>query len=163
MSKYGYVILFIILLILVNCTEINSPDQLNFSGITETSENGPEPIGNIDSTDWLPRFNYFTDDSSLGVYSISVKPAFPNPTTRFTTLEYSIPARDSIGIWIIDKYGNKSLIKSEYMKAGRFEEKIDLLYHENGDIRSPDVYRIFFKVITRKEVPLVKGDVKLIK
>jgi hypothetical protein len=163
MSKYGYVILFIILLILVNCTDINSPNQLKFSGITETSENGPEPIGNIDSTDWLPRFHYFTGDSTLGVYSISVKPAFPNPTTRYTTLEYLIPAMDSIGIWIIDKYGNKSVIKSEYMKAGRFEEKIDLLYDTKGNMRSPDTYRIFFKVFTREEVPLVKGDVKLIK
>lgn len=163
MNKIHGIILFIISMMIIACTDINSPIFQQFSGITETSENSPDPIGNIDSTDWLPRFDYLTNDSSLGVYTISVKPAFPNPTARFTTIRYSIPAKDSIVIWIEDKYGNKSIVKSEYVLAGLFDEKIDLLYDNNGNTRSPDIYRIFFKVITRKEVPLIKGDVKLIK
>ena len=143
----------------VMCTNTNEPVNQRFIGITETSEEGPTPIGSIDSTDWMQRFDFDTDTTR---YTISVLPAFPNPTTRFTTLRYIIPAKDSIEIWLEDKYGNKRIIKSQYVLAGRFDEKIDLLYDYNGNIREPEIYRLFFRVVTRKEIPQIKGDVKLI-
>lgn len=161
MKKLIVIILSIFSLVIVMCTDITSPVNQQFTGITETGEDGPTPIGTIDSTDWMERYDYFDADSSM--YTISVPPAFPNPTSRFTTLRYFIPAKDSIEIWLEDKYGNKSIIKSEYILAGRFDEKIDLLYDNNGKMREPEIYRLFLKVVTREAVPQIKGDVKLVK
>jgi hypothetical protein len=161
MKKLILISIILFSLITIMCTDNTSPVIQQFMGITETSEDGSTPIGNIDSTDWMPRYDYIDDESSI--YTISIPPAFPNPTTRFFTLSYSVSAKDSIEMWIEDKYGNKSIIKSEYVLAGRFDQKIDLLYDDDGNMREPEIYRLFFKVVTRDAVPQIKGDIKLIK
>lgn len=162
MKKLVNITLFIITMcFIISCGDANSPVKQLFLGITETGEDGPGKIGNVDPTDWLERFNYFTKDSVIGRYSISIPPASPNPTTRYTTLRYLIPANDSIKIWLEDVFGNHTLIKTEYMLAGKFDEKIDLLYDKNGHERKAGIYRLYFSVVTRPEVPLVKGDIEL--
>jgi hypothetical protein len=162
MKRLVIIPLFLISIIaIISCSDINSPIKKIFSGITETGQDGPEPIGNIDTTDWLLRFDYNTNDSSLSRYTISVPPAFPNPTTRYTTLRYMLPTIDSIKIWLEDEFGNKSILKSEYVLAGVHNEKIDLLFDKEGNERNNGIYRIYFKVVTRPKVPLVKGDVEL--
>ncbi len=124
-------------------------------------KSGPEPIGNIDSTDWMPRFDYDTNDSSLSRYSVSVLPAFPNPTTRYTTLPFSISAEDSINIWLEDEYGNRSTVISKYLLTGAYRLTIDLLFDNNGNKRNAGIYRLYFRIVTRPRVPLIKGDIEL--
>ena len=157
-------LLLILTIIVTSCNNINSinqPIKQHFSGITETGELGPEPIGNIDSTDWMPRFNYDTDDSSLGRYTLSVLPVFPNPTKRYTTLRFSISAEDSIKIWLEDEFGNQSNILSKYLLIGAYHKKIDLLFDNKGNKRNSGIYRLYFRVVTRPQVPLIKGDIEL--
>ena len=94
--------------------------------------------------------------------SIYVKPAYPNPTTRFTAVRYSVPTKDSIKIWIENEEGHKSIIRDKnFKRIGIYEEQIDLLYDESGNKREPGIYRLYFDVITQEEIPLIKGDIKL--
>lgn len=45
-------------------------------GLTETLTNGPEPLGNIDTDYWLPRFDFSPNDSMQSVFTLMVKSAF---------------------------------------------------------------------------------------
>ena len=53
-----------------------------YSGITETRETSPEPIGIVDPDDWRPFSGIQLPDNGGPIPGVTgVSPAFPNPTS----------------------------------------------------------------------------------
>jgi len=162
MKKYFVVFLFGVFLI-ISCKEKSVEPELAYSGITETNESGPVPIGNIDKDDWLEQYDYSVDPNSIPVV-YSVYPAYANPTKRFSKLRFALPKSDSVVIVLDDKALNrKTTILSQKLNAGIHEITIDLLYGNPEMKREESIARIFFEIPTLKSFPKVHGDIKILK
>lgn len=155
----------------VSCNEENPTEPAkNYTGITRTSEASPDPIGEVDPDDWY----YSTDTSdtvpsdSLGPVDVlpaklSVYPAYPNPTTRYTRIRISLPQQDSVKVWINDPMSNKeTVIVNRTLNAGVYEFQVDLNYGEDNFIRKPGIVRAFIDFINISDVPLIHGDIQII-
>ncbi|NIP26937.1 MAG: hypothetical protein GWO38_24755, partial [Phycisphaerae bacterium] len=81
-------IVFLSMLLLLSCG-----DSINITGITETDETGPEPIGNIDEDDWC-------SNSEEGW---ALLPAYPNPTNGEVSIQFQINRRFWVKLQIINK------------------------------------------------------------
>ena len=150
--------------LLIGCSE-NSPNESekNYSGITRTSADNPEPVGEIDPDDW-----YYQPDTSAGGVTIpttySVWPAYPNPTTRYTTVRFSMPQLGKIKIWIDDPMANKeTIILDDTYSPGIHEKTIDLFYGNDNYDRKEGIIRAFIDFISASEIPLIHGDIQIIK
>lgn len=162
--NYKLIIVIILLSLILNCGEVETFPGIEFSGITRTSEEGPEPIGEIDETDWLKQFDYnvLSEDGTITIpVSYTVYPAYPNPTSRFTNIKFAIPKRDSVIIVMIDKLENKqTVLLSKYLQAGIHILNIDLLYSNSEMIRKEGLIRIHFYIPTVNNFPEVHGDIE---
>lgn len=146
-----------------SCSEDNPTEPVkNYTGITRTSEVSPEPIGEIDPDDWY----YEPDTSGSGnviPMKLSVFPAYPNPTTRFTRIRIAIPQQDSVKVWIDDPMSNKeTVIVNHKLNAGVYEFQVDLNYGDDNFIRKPGIVRAFIDFINISDVPLIHGDIQII-
>ncbi len=160
-STLNSIIIISLILIFSGCKKENPVEVDNsFYGITETNVNG-DLIGNIDSDDWLPQFNYSPNDTTPAIVVFSVKPAYPNPTERFTTVSFSLPTNDSVKVWLEDRpEGKDTTILSSYLIAGQYQLLIDLNYGNDLLNRKEGLLRLHIEVPTRKVIPKVHGDVE---
>ncbi len=162
MKKYFVVLLFIASLF-ISCKDSLVDTELVYSGITETNENGPNPIGKIDKEDWLEQYDLVLNEGYLPV-SYAVYPAYPNPTTRFSKVRFALPRQDSVVIVVDDKALNrKTIILSQKLNAGIHEVTIDFLYGDSKLKREEGIARVFFQIPTLKTFPNVHGDIKILK
>jgi hypothetical protein len=162
MKKYLVILLFGMLL-LISCNDTSVDPELDYNGITETNDSGPEPIGNIDKDDWLEQYDLIRDGISIPL-SYAVYPAYPNPTTRFSKLRFALPKSDSVLIILDDKAINKrTTIFTQKLAAGIHEITIDLFYGDPEMKREEGIVRLFFQIPTLKTFPQVHGDIKIIK
>jgi hypothetical protein len=157
MKNIFLIILFALLII--SCSEDNPTEpKKNYTGITRTSEDSPDPIGEIDSDDWYP------DTSGNGLSTYSVLPAYPNPTTRYTKIRICTPEHNSIKIWIDDPMSNKqTIIVDRVLNAGVHEFKVDLYYGDDNYERKIGVVRAFIDFVKIADIPLIHGDIQIIK
>ncbi len=79
-------------LLLISCG-----DALNITGITETDETGPEPIGNVDEDDWC------SNSTTGGTTEWAIFPAYPNPTNGEVTIRIFLNHRFWVKLQIINK------------------------------------------------------------
>lgn len=164
MSKILKVFLIILLLFLMNnCSEDNPIEpEKKYSGITRTSSASPDPIGEIDPDDWY----YEPDTSSSGTsipMKLSVFPAYPNPTTRYTTIRIATPQQDSIKIWIDDPMSSKqTIIVNKVLYAGVYEFQVDLNYGDDNFDRKTGIVRAFVDFTNVKDLPVIHGDIQII-
>ncbi|GAB4185805.1 MAG: hypothetical protein Kow00108_23240 [Calditrichia bacterium] len=158
-------ILIIVFLTFVSCTEKTPLEpEKNYTGITQTSEEGPFPIGDIDPDDWF--FEPDTSDSDSGIFgplTYSVYPAYPNPTTRYTKIQISIPRQTLVKMWIDDPMSDKeTVIFHRNFLAGTYEFLLDLKYGEENFLRQPGIVRVFIDFIDVVDIPLIHGDIQII-
>ncbi|KAF0139969.1 MAG: hypothetical protein FD122_2870 [Stygiobacter sp.] len=165
MKKYLVLLIVFFTAFIISCKDsILTDEDLAFKGIMETNEKG-ELIGEVDNEDWLEQWNYPEKDSNGNMIPLtySVKPAYPNPTKRFTTLRYSVPFDDSVHIELDDRVMNKkTVLLSKKMKAGYYSLYVDLKYGNPELVRKDGLVRLYFRVPTKEKFPLVYGDLKVI-
>ncbi len=127
---------FVLLIMLFNagCKKINTVElNSEFKDMTESGFVGPEPTGNSDCDDWMKQFNYSGNDTVPPLLSLSVKPGYPNPTSRFTTFTFEIPTEKYVFIRLKDRPRNKNkTILSSYLRAGIHSLLIALKYGEGS-------------------------------
>lgn len=111
-------LIFSSMLLLLSCG-----DSINITGITETQETGPEPVGNIDDDDWC-------SNSEEGW---ALLPAYPNPTNGQVSIEFQINRRFWVKMQIINK--DKKVVRL------LIDDKI-----QNGEDakRAPGVYKVIW-------------------
>ncbi|RJQ60818.1 MAG: hypothetical protein C4517_09875 [Stygiobacter sp.] len=160
-------VLLLGLIIVFGCKDVAFEPEIVYSGITETREAGPEPIGVIDSGDWLEQFNYWSHSMDAAIMipvSYKVSPAYPNPTKRFSTIRFTLPQTDSVVIVVDDKTLNKrTTVLSKFLTAGIHEVNLDLLYGNDSMKREESIVRVFFEIPTLMNFPKVHGDIKILK
>lgn len=165
MKKYLALLIVCFSAFIISCKDsVLTDEDLAFKGITETNEKG-ELIGAVDNEDWLEQWNYPDKDSNGNMIPVtySVKPAYSNPTARFTTLRYAVPFNDSVHIVLDDRIMNKStVLLSKKIRAGYYELKIDLKYGNPELVREDGLVRLYYQIPTQKKFPLVYGDIKVI-
>lgn len=156
-----YCLLLLLSLLMLSCKEKGvDPIIEEYTGITETAENG-DVIGNVDEGDWLKQFDVKENGIPL---SYSVEPAFPNPTTRSTTIKFSLPMNDSVVIVLDDRAINKkTTLLSKTLPAGIHMINVDLKYGDVNMKREEAIARIFFYIPSIKNFPNVHGDIKILK
>ncbi len=134
MKKYLVLLIVFFTAFIISCKDsILTDEDLAFKGIMETNEKG-ELIGEVDNEDWLEQWNYPEKDSNGNMIPLtySVKPAYPNPTKRFTTLRYSVPFDDSVHIELDDRVMNKkTVLLSKKINAGYYSLYMDLKYSDH--------------------------------
>lgn len=90
-----------------SCTiEISNPLDNVYSGITETGENDPAPIGAVDEDDWRMQVNGQNASDRTGIPIESGCCAYPNPTDDYISFQFSLPSSSSVKIFISDKPGS---------------------------------------------------------
>ena len=159
------IIIMIFVLLILSCSETPTEPEIKYSGITETSSAGPEPIGNIDPDDW-----YYHPTSINEPVQFSVAPAYPNPANRYTTLHFTIPKVDSVKVWLHDPMRDKEVILiNQHLHAGTYEMQIDLLCLidttencENYSNLKEGIVRVFVD-FNEEDIPLIHGDIQIIK
>ena len=90
-------LLSIILALFLSCG-----DALNITGITETDETSPDPIGNIDENDWCPPQQSSGTGGAISEED-GMRPAYQNPTNDSTQLPYQIVKQTRVKFQIINK------------------------------------------------------------
>ncbi len=165
MSKLLKILLVIsFLFTLNNCSKDNPVEpESKYSGITHTGEGGPEPIGEVDPDDW-----FYGNDSTISGISIPagycVWPAYPNPTARYTTIKIALTRQDSVKVWIDDPMSNKkTVIVNRNLLAGVHEFLVDLNYGDDNFVRKTGIVRVFFDFFSISDIPLIHGDIQIIK
>ena len=161
MGIYKKILIILLMMLFYSCSDNkNNPIESSdiYSGITVTGPESPEPIGTIDPDDWLiPTVIHIP----LGPSEYAVRPAYPNPTSRFTSIEYTVPTQDSVYIWIDDRPENKKvIIVSEYQAVGWYSVKIDLLYGSDSIKRKEGIIRLFFSFPNNLNFKTVHGDIE---
>jgi len=144
--------------------------EITFEGITETSDKGPEPIGNIDPDDWkammncssIPKIGNINNSDTVGpVVTIpkctKIYPVYPNPANKSFAVNFSLNEADSVFVTLNSSPSNvvKELVKQRLM-AGAYSITV------NGSDLSPGIYRIYIFVYRASDVLTSYGDVKLI-
>jgi len=152
------IIIMIFVLLILSCSETPTEPEIKYSGITETSSAGPEPIGNIDPDDW-----YYHPTSINEPVQYSVAPAYPNPATRGSTLSFVLPQLDTIKIWIHDPMRNKeAILFDQEFTSGYYSINLDFQYGDSTLTPIEGIVRVFIK-FNNKEIPLIHGDIQIIK
>ena len=151
---YSNRLLFLVILIFM----LNCGDSLNITGITETDETGPDPIGNIDENDWCPPQHSGTGEVIRiedGLY-----PAYPNPTNNGTILLFEIGQSTRVKLQIINKHKKVvRLLVDEIKNAGLFTVQWNLR-DENGEKVKNGFYRVQFFIDGEFKC---HGDIQVIK
>ena len=116
-------------------------------------------IGNIDEKDWF--YENVTEDDTTGnsLPSIptvfSVRPAYPNPTEKISTIIFEIPINTTMKIWL-EFNGDDNPIEITNMPCSAGEYIIELDFSKY-DISS-DICRVYFQVGDYSEV---FGDIEV--
>lgn len=159
--KKNFLLLLFVMIQLISCNDASVGPELFYDGITETNEEGPEPIGKIDKDDWLEQYDLVTDGISLPI-SYSIYPAYPNPTNRYSRVRFTLPKSDSVVIVLDDRALNKkTTILSQKLAAGIHEIMIDFKYGNSEMKRDETVTRLYFEIPTLNSFPNVHGDIKI--
>jgi len=151
MNKYDTAILLFVLfitiaVILISCKDTTTGPE-PFSGITETGDISPEPIGNVDPDDWkcisdCPKPGEPDTSSYMLPAYTCPSPAYPNPATRTCTFYYSLATKDSVVVTLNDKPEHVIMtLVAQKQLAGWYSVSIDLSGLE------PKIYRLYFIVI----------------
>jgi len=143
-----------------------------FTGITETSPTGPEPIGKVDSSDWKPLMDCLSSPKIAHISSTeSVKndsvietlptctniyPAYPNPANKICTIYFSLNEQDSVVMTLNSTPTNvmKELVKQR-LAAGTYAIQV------NGSDLQPAIYRVYITVFRLSDVLSSYGDVQI--
>lgn len=106
---------------------VSCGDSLNITGITETDETGPEPIGNIDENDWCSNLQ---DGWAL-------LPAYPNPATENVSFRYNLAFTFRVKLQIINK--DKKVVRllvDGLQQAGNYAVRWDLLNDKGNRVKN---------------------------
>ncbi len=115
-------LLLVTLAFLVVCS-----DSLNITGITETDETGPDPIGNIDENDWCPNLQD----------GVAFLPAYPNPATESISFQYKLASLFRVKLQLINKQKNVvRLLIDELQQAGTHVVRWDLLNDQGNGVKN---------------------------
>jgi hypothetical protein len=123
-----------------SCTvEITDPLDNAYSGITETNQAGPDPIGAVDQNDWKIHING-KEAAMPGKIPLNVEfCAYPNPTDNYIRFQFALARTSSVTIFISDKPGSiiDTLVNETFSSGYR-----QITY----DVRSlkSRIYRAFF-------------------
>jgi len=150
-------------LLFLSCNEDNPTEPgENYTGITQTDAAGNQ-IGEIDMDDWY--YEPDTSDQGIGIpLKFSVFPAYPNPTTRYTSIIIATPEYDSVKVWIDDPMSNKqTVIVNRALSAGVHKIKIDLYYGDDNYESQTGIVRAFIDFVNIADLPLIHGDIQIIK
>ena len=118
-------------------------DALNITGITETNETGPDPIGNIDENDWCPPQQSIGPGGTISEED-GMRPAYPNPTKNSTQLGYQIVQSTQVKLQIINK--DKVIVRllvDAIQPAGSYTV-LWVLGDDKGDRVKNGFYRVQF-------------------
>ncbi len=133
MNLRSLIILLIILL-------LNCGDSFNITGITETDESGPDPIGNVDENDWC----------SDRVIGFALFPAFPNPTNGELSIQFQISSPFWVKLQIINN--DKKIVRlliEDNIEAGENTKRAPGTYQIRWDARDDSGNRVkdgFYRV-----------------
>ena len=151
--KFILLLIFTIITI-TGCTEEKStePESKNtFTGITETSQFGPDPIGNIDEDDWKP-----IDEIGFKIF-----PAYPNPTDYRFVIRFSLQESATVKIVLDDKPMNiANTITNRKYPEGVSQLYVDALYGSPEQIRNEGIMRVYITVTTEDKEYSTYGDVE---
>lgn len=162
-------------MIYYSCKDKTTQPAPGFDGITETL-NDPTPIGTIDADDWQPMMDCSTLTKVIQISSVSdtipvvnpdtthlpkctkIYPAYPNPTSRYFTVQYSLSAADSVYMTVNDSPTHivKEIVKERKVR-GMYSVTIDAL-----DLNSA-IYRVYITVFRQTDVLHSYGDIKIVK
>ena len=143
-----------------------------FTGITQTDETGPEPIFE-DPDDWKHDTNWKYSDLYLALKDsieiipfvpdtipedtigenivikhpndFSIAPAYPNPTTGYCNITFTIPAYSEVVIFIIDRAHNiiRKLVLATH-SMGIYRVQFDSS-NEDGELVESGIYRCVYR------------------
>jgi hypothetical protein len=150
------------LVILISCDDGPTEPKPKYTGITETSASGPEPIGEVDPDDWLIPESDTSDRCGIGApTSFGVYPAYPNPTDRSTNIKFTLPVKDSVVIWVDDADENKEInVLSKTLPPGTHQLTIDFEDSTAFKVKYERILRVFVETPVNDTIPTVHGDVK---
>jgi hypothetical protein len=163
--KQAILLCIVFSLALCGCRKNNPIEHIEekYTGIAETDINGE--IIKDDSLDWQPRCMSDSGGPISIPDSSCFAPAFPNPTDRYTTLQFSIPTTARVKITMKNKpSGTSAKIVYDTLPAGVFKYHYDFasdsVQNKNG------IYRFYFEFSLPENGTIFKksfGDVQLIK
>jgi len=136
-----------------NSSNSNIVDVKGYTGITVTGSDSPDPIGIIDTNDWLPIVNL----------NFKVLPAYPNPARFACSIQFTLSQPDSVQIILDDRPVNRiEIVEDRFLDKGTYSFTIDFLYNSEFSTtkRNEGIARIFFKVFHNQKVYQTFGDVK---
>lgn len=148
--------LSLFLLMIFSCSESTSAEA-HYSGITETNQYSPNPIGSVDSDDWLVPFS---NDSSNFIPSFNaIWPAYPNPTSNQINISFSINSWQLVHIWVDDPPEEKTIeLVNKILAPGHYQISFDGI-NGNSD-RKEGILRLFFELPEDPSFNTVHGDIQ---
>ncbi len=165
--SYRLVSICILSLLLFSCDKENTITDKRilekFEGIAQTDLKGN--LIQDDVSDWQPRT--CQDSGSVPFRSpknYCFKPSYPNPTDRFTFIEYDLPRRSTAKIEIYSDAATKiaTLIYNDTLPSGSFR-----YYFDFGDTTRkhlPGIYRCYLEMKDLDSNKIYKsfGDIQLL-
>jgi hypothetical protein len=164
-------LIFIVILctIYYSCKDKSTQPTLGFEGITETL-NDPTPIGNVDPDDWKPMMecgilskvvqtSTISDTQYVNVPTCTkIYPAYPNPSSTYFMVQYSLSATDSVYMTVNDSPTHIviELVKERH-SAGMYSVQLDASSLSSG------IYRVYISVFRLTDVLHSYGDIKIVK
>jgi len=95
--------------------EMVNPLLGNLRGITETNESG-SIVGPVDEDDWgclesgsetlAERDRHAAEDGGFARFGLCCGPAYPNPCSKTTRIDFSVPRSGRVVLFIIDRGGS---------------------------------------------------------
>lgn len=136
---------------LPSCGGSTDPDEPPISGIVETNDIGA--ILQEDPADWLPRMVTSSGGGTVIVPDptsefFSVGPAFPNPASAKTRLQFALGEKAQVHIWVVDADGNRvqDVMEGDSLTAGQFMVDWNLRNSSGNRLVAPGLYRVRFLV-----------------
>lgn len=107
MKSSGFRLFVPVFFLFSSCTvEIIDPLDNVYSGITETNETGPDPIGTVDPNDWKMHINGQEAAEPEKIPLAFDFCAFPNPSDDYISFQFAPGKTSSVIIFISDKPGS---------------------------------------------------------